>query len=203
MCEVGHLHKIKSIVNQCKTFIFMSNKKVIIGSLATVVAAGAIGASVTSAHFNGSGTKREAIRSAVENNDFTAFQEATKDFPRNSIDTVDEFSAIVQAHQLRKEGKQNEARAVLENAGIERPFRKGHGPRAEVRNAIETGNLAEFQEAAGESRIAKVIDTKEEFNKLVEAHQLRKEGRHDEAREIMQELGIGKRHKHHRGVSWK
>ncbi len=65
--------------------------------------------------------KREAIREAVEANDYDAYVEATKDTLFAETVTKDMFSTIVKAHELREDGKFAEAEALLDKAGIERP----------------------------------------------------------------------------------
>jgi len=171
-------------------------KRVIVGSFAAVVAAGAIGVSVTSAHFSDNAGKRSSVRSAIERNNFTAFQHATKDLPfASKVDTQKEFDAITLAHSLRQDNKYKEAREVLERAGIEHPGHgQMHGPRADVRSALEHDDWAEFQQATKDKRIGNIINTENKFYKMVEAHELHEDGRHDEAREMMHGFGMRGHH---------
>lgn len=173
-----------------------NKKKVLVGSFTAVVAAGAIAASVTNANFGGNGAKREAIQSALESQDMHAFHDATNGLAwADDIDTKKEFDAMILSHNLRKGGKYKEAREVLENVGIEHPGRIGkHGPRGDVRDAIAHNDWTEFQQETQEKNISRVINTPEKFEQLVEAHGLREEGRHIEARTIMQKLGLHGKH---------
>jgi hypothetical protein len=169
----------------------MSNKKAIISSLATVVAAGAIGVNVANAHIGISSAKREALRHALENNDFAAFHEAIKDLSQfSAIDTEVEFQAIVEAYELRQNGHYAKAQAVLESAGIERPFLGTNTVQPSVRSALGNTDWDEFRAATEGKKIARTINAEERFFMLVEAQTLHKEGRHEEAREIMRELGL-------------
>lgn len=169
----------------------MKNKRVIIGSLATFVAAGTLGVSVANAYFGGSATRREAVRSAIERNDFAAFQSAIGDSSyQHAINTEAEFNAIVHAHELREQGDYKAARAVLENAGIEVAEFTKFGRKNSAKAAIRSGDWNAFKEATQGKEMGKNIRTQDDFYKLTEAHQLHKEGRHDEARELMRELGL-------------
>lgn len=176
----------------------MSNKKVLIGSLATFVAAGALGASVTHAHLGKDG-KRSEVRSAIERGDYNAFKDVIGSRLQSRIDSESDFLTIVEAHQLRQDGRYKAAHAVLERAGIEHPghrVKKYRGNGA-VREAVESGNWERFREMTKDRGIGKKINTEEKFELFIEAHKLREDGRHDEAKEIFQELGIHQGKKHH------
>ncbi len=175
----------------------MNKKRIIISSFVTVLAVGTIGASFVSANVD---KRHERVQDAIRNNDFKAFAQAKESCPiAQRIDNKKDFEAIKLAHDLRAEGKYKEARNVLEYAGIEHPGRKvmKHKRDVDVRNAIEKGNWEEFTIAARKKAIATKIDTEEKFNLMVEAHELRVEGRYEEAHEIMQDLGM-----HNRGRSY-
>ena len=169
----------------------MSNKKVIIGSLATVVAAGTIGVNVTNAYLSKNSTKRETTRDAIEKMDFTAFQDVIKDGARlSSVDTEAEFEAIKRAYKLRSESKYEEATMVLHDAGIEADAVSSGDVRVSVRDAIQNGDWIEFQEATDNKKFGALIDTREKFELLIEAYELQKDGRKDEAQDIMNVLGV-------------
>lgn len=173
-----------------------SKKKILVGSFTTVVAVGAIAASVTSANFEGNSAKREAVQRALESQDMRAFHDATEGLAwADDIDTKREFDAMILSHNLRQGGKYKEAREVLENVGIEHPGRMGkHGPRGDIRDAIAHSDWEEFQQETQGKHISRVISTPEKFEQLVEAHELRIKGRHIEARTIMQKLGLHGKH---------
>ncbi|PID51922.1 MAG: hypothetical protein CR972_04425 [Candidatus Moraniibacteriota bacterium] len=161
-----------------------NNKKVIISSLATVVAAGTIGVNVTSAHFS----KNGALCDAIQKKDFVAFQNAAN---LNSSDAEATFEAIATAHELRKKGKTEKAHAVLSDAGIELMQDEEYNTtRADVRNALEDGNWDEFQEVVRGKKCVHIIDTKEKFDTLFEVCELRRNGRSVEAQEVLQDAGL-------------
>jgi len=187
--------------NYFKCNNMMNKKKALIGSFATVVAAGAIGVSVTSAHFGSQNENRAAVEDAIRNKNFKAFSAAIAGSPaEENIGTEKAFRAIIEAHNLHREGKHKLAKQALEDAGIERPYHKSiHAPRAEFRNAIENGDWAEFQQASQGKQIAKIINTEDKFNAFVEAYELRRNNRYEEANEIMEDLGL-KNHKKMHGM---
>ncbi len=64
---------------------------------------------------------RDAIKDAVENNDYEAFKTAIVDSPlAEHITTKEEFTKFVEAHELMAEGKFEEAHAIMTELGIER-----------------------------------------------------------------------------------
>lgn len=68
--------------------------------------------------------KRDAIKSAVENEDYEAFKVAVAGTPlAEAVDTEDDFNKFVGAHILREGGKWKEAKAILDELGIEPPQR--------------------------------------------------------------------------------
>lgn len=169
----------------------MNNKRVIIGSLVTVVAAGTIGVNVTSAYFSGDAARRDVGRSSFERKNSFAFEDVIKNNVIHEGDMTDS-DLIALAQQLRIAGKYDQAQMILKDARIESSLHHARedGARAQVRNAVETGNWTEYQEATAGKSIAKKIDTEEKFNMLIEARELRKEGRFEEAQSIMRDLGL-------------
>lgn len=177
----------------------MTNKKrVLVGSFAAVIAAGAIGVSVTSAHFGPRCQNHAAIEDAIRNNNFKAFN-ATADgcSIADKIDTRKEFNAIAIAYDLRHDGKYKQARQVLEDVGIEHPGRKimRYRRNVDVRDALRNNNWIEFQQVSEGKEIANIINTEDKFNLFAEAHALHRDSRHAEAHEIMKDLGIRAHHK--------
>lgn len=62
-----------------------------------------------------------------------------------------------------------------------------------VQTALDDQNFEAWrqaEEAKGNTKILAVIDTQEEFNRLVEAHKLMRDGKRDEAIKLFQELGL-------------
>jgi len=66
-------------------------------------------------HGNGKG---EAIRSAIEAEDYDAFVEAAADSPFADLVDEDMFATLVKAHALHESGDHEAARALMEDAGL-------------------------------------------------------------------------------------
>lgn len=120
--------------------------------------------------------------------------------------TEEQISAFETAKELREQGDNAGARDILKEAGITtaimesireavREFRLEH--REAVKEAVENNDYEAFIKAAAGSPLAEIVDTKEEFAKFVEAHNLMKNGDKDSAKAIFDDLGIegpGERH---------
>jgi hypothetical protein len=76
-----------------------------------------------------------AVKTAIENNDYTAFTAAVADSPMaEAIDSETDFTKLVEAHELREAGDHDGARAIMEELGLEGRGGFGgfgHGPRGE------------------------------------------------------------------------
>lgn len=76
----------------------------------------------------------------------------------------------------------------------EQSFGHGFGKRHEgfetVKNAVEAKDFAAFQVAVQDTPLATQITTQEQFDKFVQMHALREEGKYDEAKAIAAELGL-------------
>lgn len=69
---------------------------------------------------------REAIRDAVAAGDYDAFRTIVEDMPRlSSIDTVEEFEQLMEAHELREAGDYEGAREIMSELGFEKPEKRG------------------------------------------------------------------------------
>ena len=62
--------------------------------------------------------KREAVRAAVDANDYDAFVAATLDAPFADQVTETFFASFVEAHELREAGDKEGAREILEGLGL-------------------------------------------------------------------------------------
>lgn len=122
--------------------------------------------------------------------------------------TDEQRSAFEVARELREEGDKDGARDVLIEAGIdedviERVRTAMHEYRQENRGAIHDAVLNNdfdaFQTAIEGSPIADIVTTQADFDLFVEAHNLRQDGNHDEARVIMEELGFEEGMGHRKG----
>ena len=111
-----------------------------------------------------------------------------------------QISALEEAHELRQDGaEREEIKELLEDVGLEREdmqeireaareYKQDH--REAVRAAIEAGDYDAFNDAVGGGPLADAIESEDDFDLLVEAHELREAGDKEAAKEIMDELGI-------------
>lgn len=122
--------------------------------------------------------------------------------------TETQISAFEQAHELRKEGDKEAARDVIAEAGIdldtmhavrEAMHEHRHEMRDAMHEAIENNDYGAFLEAIADSPLADIVTSEEDFDLFVEAHNLRQEGEHEAAREIMEELGFEPKEGHMKG----
>ena len=114
-------------------------------------------------------------------------------------------AALETARSLRAQGKDEEAKSTLLNAGLpDRPFgRHRHEmneSRAKLETAISANDYATFSSLKANTPFSAIDESG--FAKLVEAQKLRDQGKHDEAKAIMDTLGItrmmhgGQHHEH-------
>ena len=68
--------------------------------------------------FGGDPEAKQAWQTALENNDYVAWQELTKNKPHANEITEEQFTILVEAHKLVQEGKFEEARDLKESLGI-------------------------------------------------------------------------------------
>jgi len=125
-----------------------------------------------------------------------------------------QIAAFEQAHELRESGDKDAARDILMNAGVDmdtmhgvRDALKEHRAQMHeaVEEALESGDYDAFLEAVQDSPMEGKVDSPEEFDLFMEAHELRESGDKEGAREIMEDLGLvgkmmkGKDHGRHKG----
>ncbi len=113
-----------------------------------------------------------------------------------------QISALEEVHELREAGTdREEIKEMLEDAGLDRDDMKEiksalREHRQEMRDAVHAAIEAEdydaYLDAVEGTPRADIIDSEDDFEKLVEAHELREAGDHEAAREIMDELGFEK-----------
>jgi len=72
--------------------------------------------------------KRQAIKTALDNNDYQAFVTATADAPFASKITPEIFAKMIEARTLRQAGDQAGAKAIMDQIGIRPPMHKAHRP---------------------------------------------------------------------------
>jgi hypothetical protein len=117
----------------------------------------------------------------------------------------EQISALEVARSLRAEGEVEKARNVLVEAGVDEQTlitirEAARAARAAMQEAVQTGDFAVFREVVADTPLAHVITTEADFELFREAQALRAEGRYDEAREIMDELGVAESHGRRSGV---
>ncbi len=102
--------------------------------------------------------------------------------------------ALEKAHVLRMSGKHAEAKSVITSAGIVLPEIKDPEQHKERKRhfdeLIESNDYEAFRQKVAETPMADIIDTQEKFDALVESHELRDEGRYEEAKEVLENAGI-------------
>jgi len=112
--------------------------------------------------------------------------------------TSSQQSVLEEAHELHKQGKNEEAKTLIQSAGIEIP-KKGHGhkhgkengPRYEIlKTVLESENYESFKTATEGTHLGGVINSEEKFDAFVQAHELRLEGKIDEAKEVLEEVDL-------------
>jgi hypothetical protein len=165
-----------------------NNRRIFISSLVTVVAAGTLGVSFAQANF-GSNMRRGDTISMIHDNHGYKNRLITRNPGDGLAGQNADFAAITAAQHMRHNGDHGAACRILEDAGIESPeSQKRNTKRCTTKSAIENGSWEEYQKAVASTKMASVIDSEEKFNSLVEAHELRAQGRYKEARDIMREL---------------
>lgn len=141
--------------------------------------------------FRSHSDKWGGILEAIENNDYSALGE-------NPKISEEDFNKKVEFYALMKSGDYSGAKELKKGLGM----KAGHfgkmgkyakfnsGKYEAVRTALDNNDYEAWLAAVGEdSKMAEKIN-EDNFSRLVEAHNLMQE-----AREIMEELGIGKWHK--------
>lgn len=119
--------------------------------------------------------------------------------------TEAQIEAIHEAKELREGGDFTGARDLLAEAGVgEEELRSIHRfaheerdeMREAIREALENDDYEAFKEAIADSPLADIITSEEDFEIFKQAHELRENGEHEEAKELFEELGIEGGHGH-------
>ena len=118
----------------------------------------------------------------------------------NLTDT--QIEALEEAHELRQNGvNRDEIKKILADAGLDQETMKEirtakrqyrSEMRKAVKEAINNEDYDAYLEAVADTPRANLIESESDFEKLLEAHELREAGDHEGAREIMSELGFEK-----------
>ena len=168
-------------------------------ALFALVITTAVGAGYTLAHERGAvdSEKHEAVKTAVDENNYTAFVEAVGEDAR-ILETINEenFSAFVEAKTLMQEGDRENARVILDELGVEKHFGHKRGKfhdsekHEAMRAAVEAEDYNAFVAAVGEEAPILETITEENFPTFVEIHELRAAGDKEGARALAEELGL-------------
>jgi hypothetical protein len=109
--------------------------------------------------------------------------------------TTAQQEALEEARTLRRQGETEKARDVLLDAGLDEDTMESLREAAKaaheaMHNAIDDEDYEAFKEAIEGTPLADIITTEADFKMFVKAHELRKSGSNDEAKEILDELGM-------------
>ena len=149
-----------------------------------------------SAHGGESGPRletRSAVKQAVENNDYAQWKELVGDKKIGKIiDSEEKFLMLSQMHDLRSDGKHEEAQKIHDQLGLPQRLHRMHRMHSNeaVQTALKNNDFSAWQEAVKNRPIAEKV-TKEDFSKMVELHNFREGVEHQKANKIRKELGFG------------
>ena len=106
-----------------------------------------------------------------------------------------QISAFESAREKRESGDFAGARDVLVEAGVDEKVLQSvhkvmHENRDAMLQALEAGDYSAFKIAVAGTPLADVIDTEEDFKQFAKAHSLKQEGKWNEAKVILDELGV-------------
>lgn len=152
---------------------------------------------------------REAIQTAVLNNDYAAFIDAIQDTPlADVIDTQDKFDDFVLMHEYRQKAADIATQLGLDELHGQQK-KHGHGRdrgerwdkrekgdisvRQTIKQALESGDYTAFRDAIQDTPLAEHITSEADFVLMQEMHQARQAGDKEWAQEIAQELGLPER----------
>lgn len=116
--------------------------------------------------------------------------------------TADQVQALSQARDLRRKGEKDKARDLLVEAGVTEDtinaLRKASkSAKSDIENAVQKNDFTAFRQAVLGTPLYDIVNTEADFALFREAHALRAEGKHQEARDVMKDLGL-KHQNHHR-----
>jgi hypothetical protein len=104
--------------------------------------------------------------------------------------TLEQKQVLEKVHQLNQEGKRKEAMSLIKSSGILLPEIKDPEQHKERKRQfdimIDSNDYEAFEQMVANTPMADIVDTQEKFDALVESHELREEGRYEEAREVLE-----------------
>jgi hypothetical protein len=106
-----------------------------------------------------------------------------------------QISAFEVAREKREAGDLDGARDVLVEAGVDEDVLQSvhkiaHESRAAMHKALTEQDYEAFKVAVAGTPLAETIDSEADFEKFAEAHALKEAGKWDEAKVILDELGV-------------
>jgi hypothetical protein len=107
----------------------------------------------------------------------------------------EQIEAFEAARELKEAGKYKAARDTLLEAGVNEDVIKSvHKALHEQRDAIHDAVMAEdyeaFKEAVAGTPLQEAVDSEDDFKRFITAHDLREAGKWNEAKVILDDLGI-------------
>lgn len=179
----------------------MTNKQLLFGTTVIGLSLAIASAGIASASPRGNGTMRiengprAEVHQALNNNDYAAWVQALSGHEKVPFEVSENtFTAFQEAHSLMEKGDHEEAKKLLESAGVQLPpmgqkMGRGYGHQYNpaVREAIESNDYVAWQTAIADTKLADIA-SEDLFNKMVEVHTLRESGDRDAARTAAKEL---------------
>lgn len=107
----------------------------------------------------------------------------------------EQISAFETAREKRQSGDISGARDTLVKAGVDEEIlqamhRASKESRDALRQALEKGDYEAFKTAVAGTPLAGSVDTEADFKLFVQAHLLKEDGKWEEAKKILDELGV-------------
>ncbi len=152
----------------------------------------------------------DAVKTAIENKDYTAWKSAIATAPNGTdqlakIDTQAKFDQLVQAHEYLKANEPDKAKAIIDTLGIQLPGKNLGGLRGKmgdlkqnpnakaVRDALDSGDYEAWKTAIAStpkgSEILAKVDTQEKFTQLSDAHKALRAA-HETKQKVQTDLGL-------------
>ena len=134
--------------------------------------------------------------------------------PTDILDEIDvdltnsQIEILEEAHELRQAGEREAARTLIRESDIDRETlqeirqavkAERKSVREAIKTAVATDDYDAFLAAADGTKLGDVIDTQSEFDRLVEAYELKEAGDKEGARAIMDDLGLERPDRGERG----
>ncbi len=139
----------------------------------------------------------EAATDALKSNDYQSWKELLQS-KISELASQEKFDQLRQIEALRQDEKYEEVANLAQELGLPGRHGRGSPDKEAMRTAIESNDFAAWKTAM-ENRISEKQRhlselsgkiNEDTFNKMAEAHKLRQEGRYDEAKTIMEGLGL-------------